>query len=517
MTKPKSQPSTKETQALRELSRFDARTALALLEASEAKKRKEQFIRYWQPYPKQMEAIAKFDKDCKELVIRGGNRAGKTTPSAAIGIAYLLGKDYFRDFPAWEWVQHLPIAEDRPRAIWCVGLTFDMVRDVIWNEKMILGKGQPAFLPKDFEKEGGKIRLGDFQLVAADGSVLTCKSADAGATRFQAASIDLVLIDEECDSAVYDECYQRTVDCGGRILTTLTPLSDISSGVDKPWVFEKVQDAVAGVKGIRTAQLSVFDNPAVPEEEKENLRRKWQGHPEERARLYGDFISRSGLVYPMWKHSVHMVERREIPKSWFRIACIDPAATGPTACTWTAIDPDNGDRYLYRTYKDRDLAVSEHAKQILLDNAFDKVDLWLIDPRWGQQRNAETHKTGAQLYKDCGIPVRCVPIQNIGVENEFAIGKSTEFLMATLDTTARHDRHFFFDDLHDFRDEIEKYVWAVFGKGDQKGMTKGKPRKGNDDLLNCWQYTCCVNPPRRQFANVSQEEARQRARVNSYS
>src|SRR5206468_7340907 len=112
------------------------------------------------------------------------------------------------------WVQKLPIPEGRPRNIWVVGLDFPTVRDVIWGEKLIKGKNHPPFLPRTFEEMGGKIREGDYQLIAPDGSTLTCKSADSGREKFQGASVDLVWIDEEPDVSIYDECWQRTADCG---------------------------------------------------------------------------------------------------------------------------------------------------------------------------------------------------------------------------------------------------------------------------------------------------------------
>src|SRR5438270_11829819 len=119
-------------------------------------------------------------------------------------------------------------------------------------------------MPNNFEEMGGKNMEGTYQLVRPDGSTLTCKSADSGREKFQGASVDLVWIDEEPDVSIYDECWQRTTDCGGFILCTLTPLTDTSSGAKVPWVFHRVTEGRSGNADIKVCQLSVLDNPYVP-------------------------------------------------------------------------------------------------------------------------------------------------------------------------------------------------------------------------------------------------------------
>lgn len=499
-----------------ELGRLDPLEALAVIDALEAKKHQNEYIKHWQPWGDQAKVFEKFTKDIKELYVLGGNRAGKTDPGAAICIAFLLGKDYFKDEPAWEWVKNLPIPEGRPRTIWAVGLSFDVLRDVIWGEKFLRGKNHPAFLPKNFEETEGKIRASDWQLIGPDGSILTGKSAEAGADKFQSASVDLVWIDEECDASIYDESWQRTADCGGKILVTLTPLSDMSSGVRKPWVYSQVQKSRRGNKDIEVVQLSVLNNPYVPEEEKRRLVEKWSGHVEEGARLHGDFIQRSGLVFKMFEQKVHLIPRRTIPQDWYRISVIDPAPSGPTGCIWTAYDPD-GNMYVDASYKRSDLIISSHAKDIIVENAGRLIDLWLIDPRGGNQKNAETHRTAADVYKQHGIPVRFPKF-----DEEFGREALGEYLTATHEPTSRHPKIFIFSDLTELIDEIESYIWDSFSKGAMKGLSKEKPSKGFDDLLQC----LCMSagqmkgrkPPRKhQESYASPQELREASKNLSYT
>lgn len=492
-----------------ELSGLEPREALAILEKLQEKRVEQNFVAYWKPYSqgRQPEIFEKFTPDIKIFGVLGGNRSGKSEVGAAITAAWALGKDYFQDEPGWSWVQGLPIPEP-PNTIWVVGLDFPTVRDVLWREKLRFGKDHPGFVPSD-PQVVKKTNDSDYQIFFANGSVITCKSADSGREKFQGASVDLIWIDEEPEVEIFDECYQRTVDCAGKILITLTPLIDISSGTRTPWVFDLYEDWKRGQKDIQFISLSVLDNPYVPESEKVKLKEKWAGHVEEGARLYGEFVQRSGLVYPMWDPAKHILRRPPggVPKGWRRIACIDPAATGTTAVLWAAIAP-TGDIHLYREYYERNRVVSDHAKSILILNQGDPVDIWLIDPKWGTQRNAETHKTNMQLYRDAGIPVRLAQ-----VGEDYGLNASREYLQATVIETASHPRLYAYDTLSHFKFEITHYVWDFFAQGEQKGLSKDKPRKRDDHLMNAMQYICAMHPHGRRSHDAPPPDPR----TNSYT
>ena len=495
--------------ALSKLQNYSREEALEILKVLEHKRREQHFIRYFKPYPQQAEILRAFTADKKIFGILGGNRSGKTELGTFISLAWALGKEYFEGEPAYEYIKDLPIPPG-PKNIWIVGLDFSTVRDIIWYEKFKQGRNHPAFLPKD-PSIVRKANDGDFQIFFENGSIITCKSADSGREKFQGASVDLVWIDEEPEVEIFDECYQRTVDCGGKILLTLTPLTDIASGVRTPWVFDLYEDWKAGKKDVDFHQLSFLDNPFVPESEKQLAKEKWAGHHEEGARLYGHFVQRSGLVYPMWQPERHLVRPYVIPSGWTRIVSLDPAPTGVTACIWCAVDPD-GNLHFYREYYERDRIVSDHAKAIRIRNSGDLIDFWLIDPKGGSQRNAETHKNIAQLYRENGLPVRLAEVgQDYGLET------FREYINATVTEGSRHPKAFFFNDLHNFRFEIEHYTWAVYSKGDLKGLSKERPTKRNDHLLNASQYISAMRPRFHRREALSAEQKLQIARTNSYT
>ena len=484
---------------------------LAAIDEIEKRRKHDKFICYWKPYEtgNQHKIFKSWGPTTKTLLVRGGNRSGKSESGAPIAVAWALGKEYFRDEPAWEWVKDLPIPEP-PSTIWIVGLDFPTVKNVLWYEKLRNGKDHPGFVPTD-QGVIRKISESDFQIYFKNGSVITCKSAEAGREKFQGASVDLVWIDEEPDAEIYHECLQRTLDCSGKILVTVTPLLDIASGVSEPWVYDLHEDAMHGRKDVTSIALSVLDNPFVPQEEKDRAKAHWAGKPDERARLYGDFVRRSGLVYPEWTKAKHIIRPIPLPRNWKRVACIDPSHTGTTACLWAAVHP-NGDLYLYREYYESNQVASEHARNILVRNEGDLIDIWLIDPKLGSQRNAETFKTVAQLYRDAGIPVRLAHLPE-----DYGLSSAREYIAATTSPTVPHAKVFVFDNLDNFRWEIEHYVWDFYHSGPLKGTSKEKPRKRHDHLLNSFQYICGHRFKGRNVYTPSEDEKRLSILNNSYT
>ncbi len=484
-----------------------------ILTAYEDKHKKEHYALYWSSDNEDREefrrfhdniedSFSKLDKNTKLLGFLGGNRSGKTERGAFLAVAWLLGKKAFEGYPAWRYVKDLPIPEHGCN-IWAVGLDFSVIRDTLWMEKLRKGHRNPGLLPPSSHKWIKRISDSEFQVtVDVEGrvSTLTAKSAEAGAEKFQSASVDLVWLDEEVDESVYLECWQRTADVGGKIVLTLTPLNDIGSGVKKPWVHKLYTDSLKGDSDSVFVKINTLENPHISEEDRERLKKQWAGHPEEGSRLYGDFIRRGGLVFENFDPHVHVIKPFRIEKEWKRIVSIDPAATGTTAVVWTAISPRN-DVYIYREYYVKNKTVSDHAKDILLQNAGDQIDLFLLDPYWGIARNNETHKTGQALYRENGIPCRLAPRAE-----DYGVALMREYISASSEPTSRQPKLFVFNTCRNWIEEIQGYTWATFGKGELKGMSKDKPAKGRDHLMNATQYLLSTRPRgRKGSAGVSTE------------
>src|SRR5258708_16562571 len=129
-------------EALAKLERLPKAEQLAVLNAIELKRQQKQYIKYFAPWEskfgaedEQRGAIRKFTGTKKVFGLLGGNRSGKSVLGSFIAVAWCLGKEYFRDEPAWEWVKDLPIPEP-PNNVWVVGLTNSDLPNVIWYAKL---------------------------------------------------------------------------------------------------------------------------------------------------------------------------------------------------------------------------------------------------------------------------------------------------------------------------------------------------------------------------------------------
>jgi len=99
----------------------------------EEKRRRDRYICYWEPTPDQRQFWDQRIYEKKHWLILGGERSGKTELGAFLATVWLLGRDYFRDEPAWKWVKDLPVPSG-PTVVRAIGLTADMSRDVVWEK-----------------------------------------------------------------------------------------------------------------------------------------------------------------------------------------------------------------------------------------------------------------------------------------------------------------------------------------------------------------------------------------------
>ena len=150
----------KRQQALMEIQRLPELERVAALDLLIKKRRSKTYVKYFEPWSEQIDALNKFREGIKVFGLLGGNRSGKTILGAFIAVAWCLGKKYFEGEPAWEFIKDLPIPEP-PNNVWLVGLDFGVLRDVIWYEKMRHGKNHPPFLPDDGSIR--KVSDGDFK------------------------------------------------------------------------------------------------------------------------------------------------------------------------------------------------------------------------------------------------------------------------------------------------------------------------------------------------------------------
>lgn len=480
-------------------SQGDLDEAEARLQLLDEGRRRSQFIRYFQLAGDQQNLIKAMKErpNWKILLLLGGNGSGKSITGAAISGAWLLGKDYFKDEVAWEWVKELPIP-DGPTSVRGVALNNDMLRDPMW-ENLLGSSDHPSMIPADAISEKSN-HLFTFRLKR--GSKFHGKSADTDPKTHGGANCDLDWIDEECSKDIFDENYQRTRK-GGRVLVTATPLDDVGTTA-QPWIFDLIEKWKAGDQEIIVVFMSSLNNPFLSDEHKRQQIAKWKGHPQERSRLYGEPVRRSGLYYKQWKEEAPLwIPADDIPDSSMRVVFIDPAVTGTVGALWAAFDR-RGKMTIYREYKERGLSVSQHVERILTETRGEPIRLWWADPWMSRQKipdstakTIDDNKTILSVWRDAGLPRLMAPEINY----QTACALSHEYLNAAFDDTLPHPPVEIFDHLEKFSWEMRRYVIDSTLQGANRGEIRDRPRKGrNGDstLMELFQYLCAMRPRARE-------------------
>lgn len=167
------------------------------------------------------------------------------------------------------------------------------------------------------------------------------------------ADIDLAWMDEEIKDAVdnwYDELSARLLDRRGRFIWSSTP----QSATKQLWDLHlrALEERVNSVVSHRTPFIEEFnmtldENPYIDEAEKTLLKEKYKKNPDAyKARIEGQFLYSSGLVYPNFSAIVHTCDPFSIPGDWTRYAFIDPGFSR-AAAIFVAIPPKNTSDQVY--------------------------------------------------------------------------------------------------------------------------------------------------------------------------
>lgn len=292
-------------------------------------------------------------------LVLGGNRTGKTWGAVSEALMYCLGRGMWAEVP------------EPPVIVWYVMPSLTMFRRAIIPVLRIL-------LPM------GEIRKWDQQqnvIYFTNGSELHMLSSDMRQRRLQGASVDLVVMDEAQKQSVFEELQARVFDRKGRILMVLTPVDEIEHNwlwirdtLFVPWEIGERPD-------IQVIFMPVADedgNPLVPQYTREDIAKLEQMYPDPHvraARLYGAFVTRSGLVFTTYEPAHHHVPRFEIPANFHRWVTVDPQYHR-FAALFMAAD-ENGVYYVTDEYfsQDEPLAVRAEKMTAILGDDWDGPQL----------------------------------------------------------------------------------------------------------------------------------------------
>lgn len=250
----------------------------------------------------------------KIVAVIGSNRSGKSDIIAVDSQIRLTGiiPDVMKgEYPP----EYVRIGE-----AWLCGMDFVSLMGIV---KKKVDKFLPAKMNAGYNKESKIQRY-------RNESEIQYKSYDQGREKFQGTSKVYISFDEEPPQDVYDEGYMRTVDCSGLIRLAFTPMKGLSWAYKELYkrahriVFtENIHGIPEGIGIVHSAedipklrerravvienhgaeidqdiivfQMSIYDNPHLPEAEVWKAERKHANNPSVyNARILGRFTTITG-------------------------------------------------------------------------------------------------------------------------------------------------------------------------------------------------------------------------------
>lgn len=397
----------------------------------------------------------------QERLFSGGNRTGKTMPSANEMKMHLTGI-----YPPW-WDG---CVFDEPISAWAVAPTAMMAREVLQKQyymgdprKGIHGVIHPSLVvgrPSMHQGIPGLIDTVYIKHSSGGVSDFGFRSSHSGVDAFRGLKKNVIHLDEEHPMDVYLECKMRTAatekDFKGIIMVSMTPqhgVTDLTNYFMQNRTAEVHQDSRWYI------MASWEDNPFLSKEEQERLLSGMLPHEIE-ARTKGIPWLGSGLVYPIPMDEI-MCDPFEIPNHWPRVFGIDFGWTNPTAALFGAYDRDSDILYLYAEYYVCRLSPQSHAAELQSMGAD-----WIPgvhDP--SGKRKELTGKDAVSMYRDSGVNI-------ISAENSREKGILTTY------QRMKNGKLKFFKNLRNFRNELSSY-----SRDD-----RGDIRKSNDHLMDAMRY-----------------------------
>lgn len=257
---------------------------------------------------------------------------------------------------------------DHPVEAWASGTTNQKTKEIIQRELIgpmsDIGTGLiPGDKIVEIKKKASSVPDTVETIVvkhsSGGNSICGLKSYEQGRTAFEGTAQHVIVLDEECDEDIYNECLLRTMTTKGILMSTFTPLQGVSKVVNK---FMRGNVPVDGeIEGRYLVTATWDDAPHLTEDDKREL---WLSLPphERDSRSKGIPSLGSGAIYPILESDL-VIDDFVIPNHWRRGYALD-VGWNFTACLWGSYDDAHKILYLDSCYKRGQAEPEVHAGAI---------------------------------------------------------------------------------------------------------------------------------------------------------
>jgi phage terminase large subunit-like protein len=435
----------------------------------QVRRKAENWLLSYEPYPKQVEFHAK-GSQFRERLFMAGNQLGKTWAGAA-ELAYHVTGRYPADWKGRRF----------PRATtWMVGsesaeLTKNGIQRLLLGPPAKREEWGTGTIPKDCIKSTSP-KPGVADAVATivvehelgEQSVIQFHSYDQGRTKWQADTVDGVWFDEEPPLDIYSEGLTRTNATQGLVFVTFTPLLGMSAVV-KRFLVEKVA-------GSAVTYMTIDDAPHYTKEQRDAIVAAYPAHERE-ARANGTPIMGSGLVFPIAESTIRC-EQFDIPAHWGRLNALDFGWGHKAAWVALAHDRDADIVYVYDIWAESETTVAQQAMIITGRGQHRVPTAW---PHDGLQHDKGSGEVLKAQYEKFGINMTAERAQFPPTSEGKPGGNSVEAGISMMLERFEARSLRVFKHLEDWFAEFRLYH-----------RKDGRIVKEDDDLMSATRYGCMM-------------------------
>jgi hypothetical protein len=423
----------------------------------------------------------------KIRAIFAGNRSGKTVAGLVDMIWIALGIH-----PVWSEMYPPPV---RLRIV-----TTDFDNGV---RKIIV-----PYLREWTPRERIKIHYTDRnrQITFDNGSFIELMSNDQDVIKFGGTSRHGILFDEPPKKEIWNENQMRLVDTDGFTVLVMTPPIAGEGSGDEYWANEDIYE-MDGQNGIECFNECTYNNPHLS---RDIIDRIADGLSEEEkeVRLYGKFISMSGLIYKEFNQAIHVVDDFDIhdyekEKNWTRYTGVDPHPNAPFSALYLSASP-NDNLYVYDEIYETPQAIPIMAKVIKKHEGTDKINLRLADKRAGNtEYKIFNEKSIIDQLADHGLAYQNA---NDSFSDSFFSVKEGLRLHKCHDGKERPRLHI----MRKCKNLIYQLAHYHFESSKALNEKKQVPKQKDDHLVNCLQFIMNCGPRYINYDRIRQSKLRRR-------
>jgi len=399
---------------------------------AEKARRESEALRLYEPLPFQDRYHS---SDAKEILLQAGNQVGKSLAAFVEDARAATGQDPYEKYPKENGIM-VCLGMDEGH----IGRTihkylfregaFKIIKDLESNkwrawkpwvesdwERKKDAKPAPPLIPERFIKQfAWKKRAQHVFEICELHNGWTIYAMGSKGDPSQGFQADLVHIDEDLErSEWYDEMIARLSMRDGKLRWSALPHSKNDALVN---LAERAEDE-EGLKNPSTEVIraTIFDNPFMPEEVKQENIKRWKakGEDEFRKRALGELVTDSVLMYPNFSKDVHGAIKFEEPrnkvqeylanndgipgKDWCRYMVVDP---GHSVCavTFYAVPPPSMGDYVvcYDELYIKHCTAAKFGTMVAQKTVNDTFQAFIIDAHGGRIREIGSGLLPRQQY-----------------------------------------------------------------------------------------------------------------------